>query len=125
LLQSSTNEIQIDRMGAAKSLAHRYGGTIVLKGSNTLIVREGETPSICDQGNRAMATPGMGDVLTGVIAGLLAQFKDPWLAARAGVIAHAWAGDRAAQRLGNVERGVIASDLFAFLPQSVNSDPHP
>jgi NAD(P)H-hydrate epimerase len=120
LLQLSTNEIQNDRMGAANSLAKRYGGTVVLKGSNTLIVKDGECPSICDQGNPAMATPGMGDVLTGVIAGLLAQVNDPWLAARAGVVAHSWAGDAAAAKLGRVERGLLASDLFDFLPESVS-----
>jgi NAD(P)H-hydrate epimerase len=68
-----------------------------------------------------MATPGMGDVLTGVIAGLLAQLDDGWLAARAGMLVHAIAGDMAAAHFGaTVERGLIASDLFAQLPICVN-----
>jgi len=89
-----------------------------------LTMRAGEVPAVCDRGNPAMATPGMGDVLTGVIAGLLAQLKDPWTAARAGVLAHALAGDRAAAQLANsrhgIDRGVIASDLFAHLPACVS-----
>ena len=65
-----------------------------------------------------MASPGMGDVLTGVVAGILAQCRDPWLAARAGVLAHAMAGDAAA-RAG--ERGLLAGDVIEELRPCVNS----
>lgn len=120
LLGSSTSDIQSDRWGSALGIARKFGGTVVLKGANTLVVHENQMPSICDRGNPAMATPGMGDVLTGVIAGLLAQLKDSWTAARAGVVAHAAAGDLAALKLGGIDRGLIASDLFAELPKCVS-----
>ncbi len=123
LLASSSSAIQQDRLASVQMLEKKYGGIVVLKGANTLIALENELPAICDRGNPAMATPGMGDVLTGVIAGLLAQMKDAWMAARAGVLAHAMAGDLAAANLGSsIERGVIASDLFAQLPACVNRD---
>jgi len=64
-----------------------------------------------------MATAGMGDVLTGAIAGILAQCRDPWAAARVGVLVHAMAGDAAA-RAG--ERGLIAGDVIGQLRAGVN-----
>ena len=64
-----------------------------------------------------MASPGMGDVLTGVIAGIAAQTSDLGEAARVGVLVHAMAGDMAARR---GERGLLASDLFSYLPTCVN-----
>jgi NAD(P)H-hydrate epimerase len=74
-------------------------------------------PAICDRGNPGMASPGMGDVLTGVIAGVVAQSADLAAAARVGVLVHALAGDMAARR---GERGLLATDLFAHLPTCVN-----
>jgi NAD(P)H-hydrate epimerase len=65
-----------------------------------------------------MAAPGMGDVLTGAIAGILAQCRDPWLAARAGVMAHALAGDDLARQGGG--RGMLALDVAAGLARWVN-----
>ncbi|HXC60636.1 MAG TPA: NAD(P)H-hydrate dehydratase, partial [Steroidobacteraceae bacterium] len=84
------------------------GGTIVLKGAATLIGRAGRTPRLCEKGNPGMAVPGMGDVLTGTVAGLLAQGGDPFTAAAAAVYAHAVAGDRCAR---NGLRGVLALDV--------------
>ena len=101
----------------ARAIAQRYGGTVVLKGSGTLVVTGEERPAICDRGNPGMASPGMGDVLTGVIAGILAQSTDLAAAARVGVLVHALAGDMAARR---GERGLLATDLFAHLPTCVN-----
>jgi ADP-dependent NAD(P)H-hydrate dehydratase / NAD(P)H-hydrate epimerase len=122
LLGRSTAAIQRDRIGAAREIAARYGGTVVLKGAGTLVVTGDSKPSICDQGNPGMASPGMGDVLTGVIAGIAAQTSDLAGAARAGVLAHAMAGDMAARR---GERGLLATDLFAYLPTCVNpAQPH-
>jgi len=126
LLGISSTEIQEDRLGSAQALVRRYGGVTVLKGANSLCFTAAADPAICDRGNPGMASPGMGDVLTGVIAGLLAQVGDAWTAARAGVLTHAMAGDMAAAQLGEkhggvkVERGLIASDLFAQLPVCVN-----
>jgi hydroxyethylthiazole kinase-like uncharacterized protein yjeF len=117
LLGIGAGDVQADRLSAARRLIERYGGVVVLKGAGTLVVDRDSLPHICDRGNPGMASPGMGDVLTGVIAGILAQVAEPAAAARAGVLVHAMAGDLAAQR---GERGLIASDLFAYLPTCVN-----
>ncbi|MET0499347.1 MAG: NAD(P)H-hydrate dehydratase [Steroidobacteraceae bacterium] len=117
LLGISTAAIQADRLSAAQAIAARYGGVVVLKGAGTLVVCRDHLPCICDQGNPGMASPGMGDVLTGVIAGIAAQTADFAGAARAGVLVHAMAGDMAARR---GERGLLATDLFTYLPICVN-----
>ncbi|HEY5810203.1 MAG TPA: NAD(P)H-hydrate dehydratase [Povalibacter sp.] len=117
LLGISTAEVQGDRLAAARGIVQRYGGTVVLKGAGTLVIERDQLPSICDQGNPGMASPGMGDVLTGVIAGIAAQTARLTDAARAGVLVHAMAGDMAARR---GERGMLASDLFTYLPTCVN-----
>jgi NAD(P)H-hydrate epimerase len=117
LLGVSTAEIQANRLQSARELAARYGATVVLKGAGTLVITGDSLPYICDQGNPGMASPGMGDVLTGVIAGIAAQTADLPGAARAGVLVHAMAGDMAARR---GERGLLATDLFGHLPTCVN-----
>ena len=117
LLGMSAGEIQSDRLTAAQQIVARYGGVVVLKGAGTLVLQQGSLPSICDQGNPGMASPGMGDVLTGVIAGIAAQTADLAGAARTGVLVHAMAGDMAARR---GERGLLATDLFTYLPTCVN-----
>ncbi|MSR00072.1 MAG: NAD(P)H-hydrate dehydratase [Gammaproteobacteria bacterium] len=120
LLGCDSAQIQSDRILALQKLLKRYGGIIVLKGSGTLVGRclvssndleacaAFSVPSICDRGNPGMAVPGSGDVLTGAIAGLWAQLRDPWLAARVGVWVHAAAGDVLAP---HGERGVMAREL--------------
>ena len=117
LLAVSTEDIQHDRLTALDRLLERYGGTIVLKGAGTLVGTRGQTPGICERGNPGMASAGMGDVLTGTIAGLLAQCRDLALSARAGVLAHAMAGDAAAR---SGERGLLAGDVARELRGCVN-----
>ena len=117
LLGISTADVQRDRLKSAREIAARFGGTVVLKGAGTLVITGDCLPYICDQGNPGMASPGMGDVLTGVIAGIAAQTADLPGAARAGVLVHAMAGDMAARR---GERGLLATDLFGYLPTCVN-----
>ena len=117
LLGISTADVQRDRLRSAREIAARFGGTVVLKGAGTLVISGDCLPYICDQGNPGMASPGMGDVLTGVIAGIAAQTADLPGAARAGVLVHAMAGDMAARR---GERGMLATDLFGYLPTCVN-----
>ncbi len=117
LLSTNTTHIQAARLQAVHDLGDHYGGTVVLKGAGTLIWNRDELPALCDRGNPGMAAPGMGDVLTGIIAGIAAQCRDLSLAARAGVYVHAVAGDMAAR---HGERGILASDLFAHLPSCVN-----
>lgn len=117
LLGISNADVQKDRLHAARTLAERYGGVIVLKGAGTLIANIGWTPAVCDRGNPGMASPGMGDVLTGVISGMVAQIRDLAAAAEIGVLVHAMAGDMAAR---HGERGLLATDLFNYLPACVN-----
>jgi NAD(P)H-hydrate epimerase len=118
LLGSDAAAVQRDRLGAVRAIAERYGGVCVLKGARTLVQCADPAAFVCDRGNPGMATAGSGDVLTGVIAALVAGGAPPGLAAPAAVWLHATAGDRAA-RAG--ERGVIASDLIAELKAVVNT----
>ena len=115
LLGIETAAVQADRPAALAALVARYGGTAVLKGAGSL--SSAEVPFLCTAGNPGMGSAGMGDVLTGVIAGLIAQGLVPELAAAVGVEAHARAGDLAA--LGG-ERGLIATDLLGHLRQVLN-----
>jgi NAD(P)H-hydrate epimerase len=117
LLGTTTGQIQKDRFGAAQELSKRYGGIAILKGACSWVASEGTKPVVCDRGNPGMATGGMGDVLTGVVAGLAAQGMTLWESACAGVLVHGLAGD-VASRAG--ERGMLASDLFPHLRTFVN-----
>jgi hydroxyethylthiazole kinase-like uncharacterized protein yjeF len=130
LLRQSTAAVQADRVSALRQLCDRHpGAIIVLKGAGTLIgvldasehVENGNASdpiyALCERGNPAMATAGMGDVLTGAIAGILGQCRDPWLAARAGVMAHALAGDDIAR---DRQRGVLALELAEAINRFVN-----
>ena len=118
LLGCSTADIQADRFRAARELQQRFDGICVLKGAGTLI-DAGQSPiTVCATGNPGMASGGMGDVLTGVIAGLLAQGLPLADAARLGVYVHATAGDQAAAEEG--ERGLLASDLMPHIHHLLN-----
>ncbi len=117
LLGTTAAAVQADRLGALRTLADRFGGTVVLKGACSLVAGPSGKAWVCDAGNPGMATAGMGDVLTGAIAGLAAQGLPMEEAAVAGVWAHARAGDLAA---GREVRGLIASDLMEALRSCVN-----
>ena len=116
LLACAVNQIQSDRVAAAKALQLRYGGVIILKGSGTVIVDDNSV-RICQDGNPGMAGGGMGDVLTGLIAGLLAQGLELANAAVLGVCLHAAAADKSAV---DGERGMLASDLMPWIRKLIN-----
>jgi len=116
LLKTSVEIIQNDRKAAAAKIQQEFGGVCVLKGSGTLVKGEGDI-SICELGNPGMATAGMGDVLSGIIGGFLAQKIPLEPAAKMGVVVHAAAGDKASER---GQRGMIASDLIEHLREFVN-----
>ncbi|MCH8846611.1 MAG: NAD(P)H-hydrate dehydratase, partial [Proteobacteria bacterium] len=118
LLNCDSNDIQSDRISAARKIQKKYGGIIVLKGSGSIIADGEGNISICSAGNPGMASGGMGDVLTGIIAGLLAQGLDAGDAARLGVCLHATAADKAAV---DGERGMLASDLMPWIRRLVNA----
>ena len=117
LLGRTAAEVQADRPSALEALAVKYGGVTVLKGAGTLISSASDVPFICTAGNPGMAAPGMGDVLTGVVAAMLAQGMPLATAAAVGVEVHARAGDVAATA---GERGMLASDLIAALQDVAN-----
>jgi len=118
LLGVKTSEIQDDRVAAARRAAAETGAVVVLKGSLTLVAAPGGNVWISPTGNPGMATGGSGDVLTGLVAGLLAQREalvlDVLDAVLLAVYLHGLAGDLAAARMG--EQALAAGDLLDFLP---------
>ncbi|EMK5831299.1 bifunctional ADP-dependent NAD(P)H-hydrate dehydratase/NAD(P)H-hydrate epimerase [Citrobacter sedlakii] len=120
LLGCSVAEIESDRLLSAQRLVKRYGGVAVLKGAGTVVAAEPNALGIIDAGNAGMASGGMGDVLSGIIAALLGQKLTPYDAACAGCVAHGAAADVLAARFGM--RGMLATDLFSTLQRIVNPD---
>lgn len=109
LLGSTTEAVQADRAAAAQELAHRTGCSVVLKGANSLCVtRDGKT-WLNQTGNPGMSGPGMGDVLTGIIAALIAQGLSADEAMLLGVHLHGAAGDALAQQQASI--GMTASEV--------------
>ncbi|MEE4659826.1 MAG: NAD(P)H-hydrate dehydratase [Halieaceae bacterium] len=111
LLGCDTTRVQADRFAAARALQQRYQGVVVLKGSGTLVC-DAEGVYVCTYGNPGMATGGMGDVLSGVLVGLLAQGLSLSAAARLGVCLHSAAADLAAEQ---GVRGLLPTDLMPAL----------
>jgi len=118
LLNCAAADIENNRFQAITNLQQKIGGTVVLKGAGTLIMEASGQISLCDRGNPGMATGGMGDVLSGVIGGLLAQSLSPAEATKAGVFFHAHAADIASE---SGQSGLIASDLFLVLKQIIDA----
>ncbi len=114
LLDRTSAAIQADRVTAVKDLAAKVGGVAVLKGAGTLIAElRGSTSvltGICGHGNPGMASAGMGDVLSGIVGGLLAQQQAPLDAAVRGVCLHSAAADLVARQVG--QRSMLATDLL-------------
>ncbi len=117
LINCSTEQIAHDRFFAASQIQKKYGGVAVLKGAGSLI-NNGEEVFISTTGNPGMASGGMGDVLAGMIAGLVAQKLSLTEATTAAVYLHGEAADLSAQQQG--ERGLLASDLMPFIRQLIN-----
>ena len=123
LLKTTVAEIERDRIASAQRLAEQYGCVVVWKGAGSIVAMPGEIPVLIDAGNPGMAAGGMGDVLTGVIAAMLAQFGGSHFEATiCGVLLHAAAGDAAARDGG--ERGLLPSDLFPHLRRLANPVSH-
>lgn len=138
LLQQSTSDIQQDRFTAVRELQSRYGGVAVLKGCGTLVCRDNASVALCDAGNPGMAVAGMGDMLTGILSGLIAQTKAAlskaglpkaalpkaeqtnalYDSAKAAVYVHATAADLAS--IDHGERGLLATDLLPYIRYQVN-----
>lgn len=113
LLGCATATVQADRLAAVRNLAASGRCVAVLKGAGTLTATAAGAVALCPTGNDGMGTGGSGDVLTGVIAGLLAQGAAPWDAVRAGVYVHGRAGDLAKDAVGR--RALLAGDILRHL----------
>ncbi len=111
-------EVGTGRPAAARMLSERFGNVVVLKGAGTLVAQCGALRGICTAGNPGLATAGSGDVLTGVVAGLLARGFELAEAAEAAVCLHALAGDAARER--SAPRPLIASDIVDHLWQGAS-----
>ncbi len=116
LCGKKTAEIQADRIGAARELASQTGCFVVLKGARTITALPGGRTYINPTGNPAMASGGMGDVLAGVIGGLLAQGYTPEEASVLGVFIHGLSGDICADKTGGVS--VRAGEVCANIPNA-------
>lgn len=115
LLDKSVQDVLEERLELVLQTAQSLDCTVLLKGSRTLIAEPDGTLYINPTGNNGLATAGSGDVLTGIIAGLLAQGIDLSKAAAAGAYLHGWAGDLASAKLG--QRSLVAGDILDYLPQ--------
>ena len=121
LLETDSDAVERERLRHVRAAAEAAGAVVVLKGDDTLVAEPGGRVAVSPGGSPALATAGTGDVLTGVVAALLAPGLDPFLAAAAAVCLHARAGREAARRQGGPE-GVIASDVIAALPACRGGD---
>ena len=117
LINSSNTAVQAQRLKVARTFAAQYQCYLVLKGARTVIAAPDGQAWINPTGNPGMASGGMGDVLTGIVGGLLAQGYPPQEACALGVFLHGYAGDLAAQEKGEV--GILARDVIERLPSGL------
>ena len=116
---ATSQSVNADRLGTARRFARERGVFVVLKGARTVVARPDGQLMVCPTGNPGMATAGTGDVLTGMLVGLLAQGVPSWEAACAATYLHGAAGDMAAGRLGFA--GMIAGDLIEQIPYAIQT----
>ena len=118
LLDVSTDDIERDRLGAARSAAERFSCAVLLKGHRTVVACPSRPAVVNPTGGPELATAGTGDVLTGVVAALLAARLEPWTAAWTAAYVHGVAGSIAAQAQGTL--GVLAWDVAEALPRAIH-----
>jgi NAD(P)H-hydrate epimerase len=114
LMGITPKEVQADRLAVASKAATTWNVVALLKGARTVVAAPSGAIYINPTGNPGMATAGSGDVLTGVVAALIAQGLEPARAAAAGAHIHGLAGDRAAREKGMM--GMVAGDILSALP---------
>lgn len=115
LLGITTAEVQADRFAAVRAISVRYNASVILKGAGSLVASVDGLVGVVTDGNPGMASGGMGDVLSGILGGLMAQGLSAHDAARLGAVVHACAADLAAEDLG--QRSLLATDLIPYLGQ--------
>ena len=118
LLGTTAAEVAAHRLASVREAARRSAATVLLKGAHTIVADPDGTAYVVPTGNPGLATPGTGDVLTGIIAGQLAKGLSATEAACLGAYVHGLAADMAVDTAFSTE-GLIASDLFDFLPLAV------
>jgi NAD(P)H-hydrate epimerase len=116
LLSLSTGEVQADRFRVVKQAVERTGKCVLLKGVFSIVGSEGQPMFVNPTGNPGMATGGMGDILSGIVATLLAQQLPDWVAAGCGMFWHGYAANLCADQIGPF--GYKASDVANLLPQA-------
>jgi hydroxyethylthiazole kinase-like uncharacterized protein yjeF len=119
LMEVTAEEVQANRLHFAEAATNRFQSVIILKGACTLIAEQGRPLMVNPTGNPGMASGGTGDVLTGMVAGLMAQGLLPFEAAAAAAYLHGLAGDLAAQQVG--EASLLAGDVLRALPEALNT----
>lgn len=117
LLNTSVEKVKNNRVSAAKRISNKYNSVVVLKSHETLICKEDKI-YICDKGNPGMATAGMGDVLSGMISGLIAQKLSLFEAACLGVDLHARAGDIYSEK--NNQQSLLPTDIIDLFARVIN-----
>ena len=117
LMGIATEKVQARRAYFAEAAAKRFRSAIVLKGARSIVAERGRPLTVNPTGNPGMASGGTGDVLTGMVAGLIAQGLLPFEAAAAATYLHGLAGDIAADRVG--EASMVANDLLEALPAAI------
>ena len=122
LVKSSNAEVQSQRLEVARTFALQHHCYLILKGARTVIAAPDGRAWVNSTGNPGMASGGMGDVLTGIIGGLLAQRYTPEHACQLGVFLHGYVGDLAAEEKGEV--GILAHDLIDRLPAGIRALRH-
>ena len=118
LLSISTNEVQLDRIEAAKKLALKYNATIILKGSGTIIVHKDKI-YVCEEGGPELATGGTGDILAGLVGSLIAQGLSEVNASLLAVATHGAAGNEFMKLHG--ENGLAATELIPLIRKKLNN----
>jgi NAD(P)H-hydrate epimerase len=119
LLKCSIEEVEQNRLQTAQRAAAKWGQIVILKGAHTVIAAPDGRAAISPFSNPGLASAGTGDVLAGVIVGLLAQGCAPFAAAVAGVYVHGLAGEMARQEFGDA--GMTAGDLLPLLPKAIRA----
>lgn len=113
----TVDQVQSNRIDMAQTFSQKWNKVVVLKGANTVIVSPAREVVINPFANPVLSTAGTGDVLSGIIAGFIAQGLEPFDAASLGVYIHGLAGGCLSKRIGDA--GAKASDLLPFLPQAI------
>ncbi|MBN2279967.1 MAG: NAD(P)H-hydrate dehydratase [Candidatus Marinimicrobia bacterium] len=114
LLKKEPDEIRVDRITFAKEFVKEYKCQLLLKGAHSISINKDMTTAINSTGNPALATAGSGDILSGIIAGFIAQGIDKFEAVTAAMAVHGYAADLATREFGI--RGLTATDLLKYIP---------